>query len=468
MSEARVRASAGASAPAPAPPVSPLRALWTGGAAFVPAAWLATVAVLAFPHARGIGFPLPLRFAVVTPTIAVTAVGAAFLYRALAGRPHPRRSLASALAAAAVAVAATTALAGGPALALHALPMLALVATTLSLLVPRWSARPPVRFGRAAIVGFGALAIAGALGARATETVPSPEPGRAAFDVPREVFDVEHRFVDLPDGSKIHYVDEGAGPTLLFLHGNPSWSFQWRDLIRGLRGTHRCVALDYPGFGMSEAPPGFGYTPREESLVVDAFVEQLGLGDVTLVMQDWGGPIGLAFAARHPERVHGVVLGSTWAAPTTTELPRGKFSLLVGGPIGELAQINFNAFVAAGQGGGVVRALSPAERDGYRRPFVPLSRRGIAAFYPGQIVDANPWFIEVEAGLARLADKPALIYRAMRDPGSDREDIARFERAFPRHRTVDLPDADHFFFEDVGPQMVRDIQALTGAASAAR
>src|SRR5215467_7276951 len=99
---------------------------------------------------------------------------------------------------------------------------------------------------------------------------------KAPFQVPHELFPVEHRFLDL-DGHRIHYVDEGAGETLLLLHGNPAWSFLYRKIIAELRDEFRCVALDYPGYGLSTAAPGYGYTPREHSAVLERFVDILGL-----------------------------------------------------------------------------------------------------------------------------------------------------------------------------------------------
>lgn len=274
------------------------------------------------------------------------------------------------------------------------------------------------------------------------------------------MFDAEHKFVDLPSGARIHYVDEGEGETLLFLHGNPSWSFQWRDLIHGLRGSYRCVALDYPGFGLSEAPAGFGFTPREQSLIVEEFVDHLGLGNVTLVMQDWGGPIGLGLAGRRPELVRRVILGSTWAWQTSTSEPRGVFSVVAGRPVGEFVQVNFNGFASLAIKDGIVRELPPDVVDVYVRPFLPLHRRGIAAFYPGQITAATDYFAEVEVGLPRLADKKALIFWALQDPGFPRADLVRFEKTFPNHKTIDLPNANHFFFEDVAAEMIPEIRVF--------
>jgi haloalkane dehalogenase len=274
------------------------------------------------------------------------------------------------------------------------------------------------------------------------------------------MFDVEHRFIDLPSGARVHYVDEGQGETLLFLHGNPSWSFQWRDLIHGLRGSYRCIALDYPGFGLSQAPEGFGFTPGEESRVLEELVDQLGLRDVTLVMQDWGGPIGTAFAERRPELVRRLILGSTWAWPTRTSEPRGLWSVIAGGPVGEFVQVNFNGIATLALKDSIVRELPSDVAEVYVRPFQPLERRGIAAFYPGQITAANDWFAELEAGLPTLKDKQALIFWALKDPGFPRSDLERWEQTLPNHKTVEHPNASHFFFEDTSDEVISEIRAF--------
>jgi pimeloyl-ACP methyl ester carboxylesterase len=437
-----------------------LDTLWAGCAAFVPLVVIATVAVEAVPHERGITFVPQLRYALMTPACGISAVVAAFLYRFLKERfGRPRWVLRAFLFALAILVLTLMGSVGPPGLAGAAAPAVVAIAIALALLVPRFAERPLRRLGKVVTLIIGVLWIVGVVAALASERVAPPGPDGMALDVPRAMFDADHKFVDLPSGARVHYVDVGTGETLLFLHGNPSWSFQWRDLIRGLRGSYRCVALDYPGFGLSTGPAGFGFTPREESRVVEEFVDRLGLRDVTLVMQDWGGPIGLGLAERRPELVRRVVLGSTWAWKTDTSVPRGKFSVVVGGPVGEFVQMNFNGFALA-INQGIVRKLSPDVADVYVRPFRPLNRRGIAAFYPGQITVATDYFAELEAGLPRLAGKKALIFWALQDPGFPRTDLVRFEKTFPNHKTIEFPNASHFFFEDEADEMIRGIGAF--------
>lgn len=117
------------------------------------------------------------------------------------------------------------------------------------------------------------------------------------------------------EGARIHYVDEGSGETLLLLHGNPSWSFLYRKIISALRSSFRCVALDYPGYGKSDPSPGYRFTPREHSHLVERVVEHLRLTDLSLTVQDWGGPIGLGFAGRRPELVRRLIIGNSFAWP---------------------------------------------------------------------------------------------------------------------------------------------------------
>lgn len=146
------------------------------------------------------------------------------------------------------------------------------------------------------------------------------------------------------DGHSVHYVDEGSGPKLLMLHGNPMWSVLYRRMIAGLSDRFRCVALDCPGVGLSEAGPDYGFTVAEHSEVVRRFVEELDLEDVVVVVQDRGGPIGLGALQADPDRYRGLVIGNTWAWPAP---PRFRpFSEILGGRIpGGLLSERANGFV---------------------------------------------------------------------------------------------------------------------------
>ncbi|MEW6602891.1 MAG: alpha/beta fold hydrolase, partial [Nitrospirota bacterium] len=102
---------------------------------------------------------------------------------------------------------------------------------------------------------------------------------------------------------RMHYVDEGTGEPLVMVHGNPTWSFVYRHLINGLSKDYRCIAMDHIGFGLSDKPQNWSYYPEDHAKNFDIFIERLDLHNITLVVQDWGGPIGLSYAVNHPENV---------------------------------------------------------------------------------------------------------------------------------------------------------------------
>jgi haloalkane dehalogenase len=262
------------------------------------------------------------------------------------------------------------------------------------------------------------------------------------------------------DGARLHYLDEGTGPTMLMLHGNPTSSFLYRHVIAGLRDRFRCVAVDYPGFGRSCAPAGYDFTPRTHSRVVEHFVEALGLTDLTLFVQDWGGPIGLGFAGRRPERVRRLVIGNTWAWPVSGDLHFEYFSRLMGGPIGRFLIRRYNVFVNVLIPAGVKRRkLSQDVTAAYRAPFPTPESRLPTAIFPREILASRAYLAEVEGGLDRLRDRPVLITWGTRDIAFRARERERFERVFPRHRTVILEGAGHYIQEDAPEEIVAAIRA---------
>jgi haloalkane dehalogenase len=281
-------------------------------------------------------------------------------------------------------------------------------------------------------------------------------PSRPAW-VPDELFPFESHYADVA-GSLVHYLDEGTGPTLLLLHGNPTWSFLYRDIVTGLRDRYRCIAVDYPGFGLSSAAPGYGYTPAEHADVLEQLVLRLDLTDVTMMVQDWGGPIGFAVATRHAERFAAFVIGNTWAWPKS-DLGTQLFSRLLGGPIGRRLIVNRNLFVERILPGGVRRLTLPdAVMNAYRGPFpTPASRRPTAVF-PRQILESRPFLADIERRLPQLGERPALIVWPTRDVAFRDRERRRWEELFPDHRTVSLEGAGHYIQEDAADQIVTAIR----------
>ena len=174
------------------------------------------------------------------------------------------------------------------------------------------------------------------------------------------------------------------------LAANPQSGDAWRGYIAALHNDFRCVAMDYPGYGMSDAPPGYGFTPKEHSMVLERFVDRLGLGDLTLMVQDWGGPIGLGFAGRRPELVRRLIVGNTFAWPLSGEWRIRLFSWVMGGPIGWSLTWAFNFVPKVFFARGLAQKTAPAVRAMYLAPWRDRARRGAAVIAPRQLIKASP------------------------------------------------------------------------------
>jgi haloalkane dehalogenase len=274
------------------------------------------------------------------------------------------------------------------------------------------------------------------------------------FIVDSEEYPFEDQWVDI-DGAGVHYVDEGEGACVLMLHGNPTWSFVYRKVIKGLSGQCRCIAPDYPGFGYSEHPPGYGYTPQEHAGRITALINHLGLERFILIVQDWGGPIGLSVAVEQSDRIAGIVLCNTWCWRPTVNLH--IFSCIMGGPIGRYLILHHNFFAKVLVPGGVFnrQAKTPAILKAYTDPFgTPASRIGTYIF-GRQIRKASGWLESIEGRLSVLREKPVEMVWGMKDPAFGRQRcIRKWLGHFPNANLERIENASHYLQEDSPDRIV--------------
>ncbi|MDH6194089.1 haloalkane dehalogenase [Mycobacterium frederiksbergense] len=272
-----------------------------------------------------------------------------------------------------------------------------------------------------------------------------------------ELFPFESRFIDI-DGHQTHYIDEGSGPTLLFLHGNPTWSFDYSKVIASLRSEFRCIAVDYPGFGLSTAAPGYRYLPTEHAQVIGKFVDALALSQVTLVGHDWGGPIGLAAAQRRPETFSRLVLTNTWAWPVGDTIVQ-IMSHVMGSPIGRLLirQLNLfvNVMIPVGH-----RLTKPTveQMAHYQKALNSPARREASAVFPREITASRAFLSEIDAGLPDIAALPTLIIWGDADFAFGNTELQRWEQTFTDHQTVVIKGAGHFVPSDAPEQFAAAVR----------
>jgi haloalkane dehalogenase len=256
------------------------------------------------------------------------------------------------------------------------------------------------------------------------------------------------------DETRFHYVDEGRGPTLLFLHGGPMSSYMWRHQLAALRDRYRCVAVDIPGLGSSETPllRGQGFAHMADAL--QGFVRRLDLSGFTLVVHATGGSSGLEMAIRERARVSGLVISNTFAWPLASDddpaaakmrtMARVVSSDLFGFLV---VRLNLLPRLAARQGR-KYHAMSTEERGAVLGPYENRQTRAhLANLLYGLRAEA-PFFAHLEARLSTLSGLPALLLFGEEDNGYMAGFLDRFGRQLPRHQSVVLHRAAHFLTED--------------------
>ncbi len=262
-------------------------------------------------------------------------------------------------------------------------------------------------------------------------------------------------------GQRCHYIDEGEGPTLLMVHGNPTWSFYWRDVILALRGRFRCVAIDNIGCGLSAKPAAKDYSYRlaRRSADVNELIEKLDLRHITLVAHDWGGAIGMGAAVAAPERFERFVLMNTAAfRMPTCPWPIHLCHLPLFGPV---AVQGLNLFVRTALRTTTCKheRMTPAVRAGYSAPYDSWANR-VAVLRFVLDIPLSPkhpsyqTLLNIEEGLAKFRESPVCLIWGMHDWCFTPNFIDRFLEFLPQAEVHRLADAGHYVVEDAHEQIV--------------
>lgn len=295
--------------------------------------------------------------------------------------------------------------------------------------------------------------------------VRTVEPGMEGYPtwLDRTEYPFESNYMDLGPG-RLHYVDEGEGRPILLLHGNPTWSFLYREIIRDLSEEYRCVAPDYFGFGLSDKPRYWSYRPADHAQIIAEFVDELGLEDLTLVVHDWGGPIGISYAEDHPENVHSLVVINSWCWPVEGRLRYRLWSSLVGGPIGRYfgKRYNFLADRMLSMGVADRSRLTDHIKRHYTEPLSNAEERKGTWTFAREITGSSAWLEDLWRGRAGLADIQALIIWGRKDRAFDVDALRTWQGLFPDARTVEYDDASHYVPEEKGPQVATEIRQFLG------
>jgi cis-3-alkyl-4-acyloxetan-2-one decarboxylase len=278
-----------------------------------------------------------------------------------------------------------------------------------------------------------------------------------------DAYDFQGHFLDR-GGVRLHYLDEGTGPPVVMVHGNPTWSYYYRNLVRALSGSHRCIVPDHIGCGRSDKPDDSRYRYTLASRVADleALLEKLEVNkDITLIVHDWGGMIGLAYAARHPEQIARLVILNTGAfhMPKSKRLPWSLW-LCRNTPLGPLLVRGLNAFcLSAARVCCKRRTLSSQARQAYLAPYDSWAHR-IAILRFVQDIPLRPGdesydlVTQTQDNLSKLRDVPMLICWGERDFVFDEPFLSEWIARFPTAEVHRFADAGHYVLEDAAEDVI--------------
>ena len=279
--------------------------------------------------------------------------------------------------------------------------------------------------------------------------------------ISEEMFPFESNFVTTPNGHTMHYVDEGNGAPIVFIHGNPAWSFEFRHLIGGLRSKYRCIAPDHIGFGLSSrSDRREDHHPKSHAENLSALLTSLDVQDATLFMTDWGGPIGLDFARRHPDRVRRIVIANTWSWPVSRDWHFIQFSFMMRSWLGQFLVKRFNMFVnkVMPMAIGNKSVITPQMMEHYRNAQPSPQARSACAALPGHIVGASEWLNSIWQERYMFTDKPALIFWGHKDIAFRKKEMERWKSELSDFRLHEFEDCGHFLAEEAPDRILPALQ----------
>lgn len=280
--------------------------------------------------------------------------------------------------------------------------------------------------------------------------------GRDGF---AEEYPFRSHFVTV-DGVRMHYVDEGVGEILLCVHGNPTWSFAWRNFIKQLSSKYRVIAVDHVGCGFSEKPQEYPYCLRRHIDNLKGLIAQLGLNNITLIAHDWGGAIGMGAAGELPDQFSRFVLCNT-AAFRSRRIPL-RIAVCRWPAFGVLGVRGLNLFARAALTMAVANksVMTPAVRAGYLAPYDSWANR-VAVYRFVQDIPMSPnhptyeTLVGVEQSLSQFTQRPMLLAWGEQDWCFTTTFRDEFHRRFPQAEVYSLPDAGHYLFEDAPDRIIK-------------
>ena len=278
-----------------------------------------------------------------------------------------------------------------------------------------------------------------------------------------------HYFTE--NGFDMHYVDEGSGEPVVMVHGDPTWGYLYRNFIPPLSQRGRCMVPDLMGMGKSDIPQDRSlYRLEQHRANLEGLLLHLDLHDITLVLHDWGGPVGLGFATLHPQRIKRLVLMNTWAFASWPGGPFPRLLEIIRSERGEAFVLKRNGYLEPALTGTTYHSekLTQTVMEAYSAPFpTPESRLAMLCWSRDiPVRESDVSYAEmkrIEQGLSQFNSVPILLVWGMQDPVLSPSVLRRWQHVYPHAITHEIEDASLFLQEDAPERIVAEIEAFLEA-----
>lgn len=274
------------------------------------------------------------------------------------------------------------------------------------------------------------------------------------------MYPFQSRWMDL-DGHALHYIDEGQGDVILFVHGTPEWSFGFREVIKSLRGTYRCIAIDLLGFGLSDKPAAADYTCRAHASRLEKFIQRLALKDISILANDFGGGISLSYAINNPENVSRIMLFNTWMWSLENDKHYSGPAKLMNTWLGRALYLTFNfpvtVIMPAAFGN---KKLLTKEVHAHYKHALKKGERTAAYAFSKELMDASPWWQQLWERLDALKHKPFLFFWGMNDKFIPPAGLEKWKSRLPQATIIAFCDAGHFVQEEKPAEISKSVSAF--------
>ena len=276
--------------------------------------------------------------------------------------------------------------------------------------------------------------------------------------IDRDLYPFAPRRFETAEGA-MSYLDEGRGAPVLLVHGTPTWSFEWRRVVTALAGKHRVIAPDHLGYGLSDKPEGAPYTPSDHARRLIALVDVLDLRELTLVVHDFGVPIGLPVALERPDRVTRIVVLNGWMWSHEGEASVARIDRLVRSRFGRWLYLDYDVSPRVLLPGalGDRRRLTRELHHHYLSPFARRQDRSALLAMAEALYGGNAHYQRLWSAREQLRGKLTDIVWGSADPAFGASYLSRWREAFPAAKVTELPGIGHFLAEEAPEAVVAAI-----------